>query len=145
MSNNKIEMDNELLQYCGRINFENPLILMTTMNVENLQQARHVIWYYLQRWGCEESGRFLKTSIGLERFCLRRYDSIKRLMILAMFAMGFLTWILINRKRLTKSLFDMTSRFRQKSKFKYYRLLEGLQQFIILAARSNRKLPILTF
>lgn len=127
-----------------RRDFENPLILMTTMVVENLQQAKHVIWYYLQRWGCEESGRFLKTSIGLERFCLRRYESIKRLMILAMFAMGFLTWILINRKRLTKSLFDMTSRFRQKSKFKYYRLLEGLQQFIIFASRSNRKLPILT-
>jgi len=91
---------------------EKPLILMTTMVVENLQQARQILRYYKQRWSCEEAGRFLKTRVGLERFCVRRYESIKRLMILAMFAMGFLTWILIRSKRLSKGLFAMTSRFR---------------------------------
>jgi len=46
-----------------------------------------------------------------------------------MFAMGFLTWILLRNKQLTGSLFSYTSRFRKKTKFVYYRLLDGLQQF----------------
>ena len=108
---------------------EEPLILLTTMVVENLEQARQIIWYYKQRWVCEEAGQFLKSRVGLERFRIRRYKAIQRLVILAMFAMGFLTWILLRNKQLTGSLFSYTSRFRKKTKFVYYRLLDGLQQF----------------
>lgn len=122
---------------------EKPLILMTTMVVENLRQARQILWYYSQRWSCEESGRFLKSKIGLERFCVRRYESIKRLMILAMFAMGFLSWILIRSRSLTRGLFAMTSKFRPESKFVYYRLLEGLQQLILKHRLRAAKIPLI--
>jgi len=108
---------------------EEPLILLTTMVVENLEQAKQIIWYYKQRWACEEAGQFLKSRVGLERFRIRRYEAIQRLVILAMFAMGFLTWILLRNKQLTVIIFSYTSRFRKKSKFVYYRLLDGLQEF----------------
>ena len=105
------------------------MILLTTMVVENAQQAKQIVWYYRQRWACEEDSQFLKSRVGLERFRIRRYEAIQRLMILAMLAMGFLTWILLRTKLLAKGLFQFTSRFRKTTEFVYYRLLDGLQEF----------------
>ena len=53
---------------------EDPLILLTTMVVENLEQAKQIIWYYKQRWVCEEASQFLKSRVGLECFRIRRYE-----------------------------------------------------------------------
>jgi len=108
---------------------EEPLILLTTLVVENLHQARQIIWYYKQRWACEETSRFLKSRVGFECFRIRRYEAIQRLAIFAMFAMGFLTWILLRSRRATHRLFAFTSRFRKDTRFVYYRLLDGLQEF----------------
>ena len=108
---------------------ERPLMLLTTMVVENLQQARQIVRYYKRRWVCEEVSQFLKSRVGLERFRIRRYEAIKRLAILAMLAMGFLSWILLRSKRLTQAYYHWTSRFRKKATFVYYRLLDGLQEF----------------
>ena len=122
-----------------------PLILLTTLVVENYQQARGVIWYYKQRWVCEEATRFLKEQVGFERFRIRRYEAIQRLAILAMFAMGFLTWILLRNCQLVKGLFSLTSRFRKQAKFTYYRLLDGLQTFGLLHRLRFSKITITTF
>ena len=62
---------------------EEPLILLTTMVIEDIEQAEQIIWYYKQRWACEEAGQFLKSRVGLERFRIRRYEAIQRLAILA--------------------------------------------------------------
>lgn len=116
------------LTACWRKRFVNPLILLTNMVIENEQQARQIITFYKKRWACEEAIQFLKTRVGLERFRIRRYEAIKRLLILAMLAMGFLTWILLKSKQLTRYLFSFTSKFRRRRKFVYYRLLDGLQE-----------------
>jgi len=108
---------------------DKPLMLLTNMVVETDRQAWQIINNYKKRWCCEEVIRFLKNRIGLEGFRIRCYEAIKRLMILAMLAMGFLTWILLKSRQLTKYLFSFTSRFRKDCRFKYYRLLDGLQQF----------------
>jgi hypothetical protein len=113
---------------CWRKDSANPLIVLTNMVIENDQQAQQIISYYKKRWTCEETIQFLKSRVGLERFRIRRYEAIKRLLILAMLAMGFLTWILLKSRQLTKYLFGFTSRFRKKRKFVYYRLLDGLQE-----------------
>jgi hypothetical protein len=107
---------------------DEPFILMTTLVVENIQQAKQVLWYYSRRWACEEATRFLKNRVGLESFRIRRYEAIQRLAILAMFAMGFLTWVLIISRHLTDWLLSLTSRFRKQVPFIYYRLLDGLQE-----------------
>lgn len=120
--------------------YDEPLILLTTLVVENIQQAKQVLWYYGRRWTCEEAGRFLKNRVGLERFRIRRYEAIKRLAILAMFAMGFLTWVLITSRQITIWLLSFTSRFRKQVPFIYYRLLDGLQEFGRLRYPSRDKL-----
>jgi Transposase DDE domain len=107
---------------------EKPLMVLTTLMVTNLDQARQVLGYYRQRWVCEEAVQFLKMRVGFERFRVRRYEALQRLAILAMFAMGFLTWILLRSRDLTGRLFSWTSRFRRQARFVYYRLLDGLQE-----------------
>ena len=121
---------------------EKPLILLTTMVVETLQQAQQIIRYYKRRWACEEASQFLKSRVGLERFRIRRYQAIQRLVILAMIAMGFLTWILLRSKRLVGGYFCFTSRFRKKTDFVYYRLLDGLQEFARLYQLRFGKIPL---
>jgi hypothetical protein len=108
---------------------DKPLIVLTTFVVANLDQARQILGYYRQRWVCEEAVQFLKMRIGFERFRVRRYEALQRLAILAMFAMGFLTWILLRSRDLIRRLFSQTSRFRRHVQFAYYRLLDGLQEF----------------
>ena len=120
---------------------DEPLILLTTLVVETLDQARHILWYYKQRWVCEEAGQFLKSRVGLERFRVRRYVAIQRLALLAMLAMGFLTWILLRSRDLTKRLFSLTSRFRKNVIFQYYRLLDGIQEYIRLNPNEFLKPP----
>ena len=112
-----------------RLGKEEPMLLLTTMVVENTDQAKQIIWYYKEGWACEEAGQFLKSRVGLERFRIRRYEAIQRLAILAMLAMGFLSWILIRRCQMSKRFYLFTSRFRKNTKFVYYRLLDGLQEF----------------
>lgn len=113
-----------------------PLIVLTTLVAETTEQARQILHYYHQRWLCEEAGQFLKGRAGLERFRVRRYEAIQNLVLLALLAMGFLTWIFLRSRDLVKRLFMFTSRFRKPAKFKYYRLLDGLQEF----ARRNPNL-----
>ena len=107
---------------------DKPLIVLTTLVVATLDQARQVLGHYRQRWVCEEAVQFLKMRVGFERFRVRRYEALQRLAILAMFAMGFLTWILLRSRDLTRRLFSQTSRFRRHVQFVYYRLLDGLQE-----------------
>ena len=117
---------------CWRPGDEEPLIVLTTLVVETLEQARQVLGYYRKRWACEEAVQFLKMRVGFECFRVRRYEALQRLAILAMFAMGFLTWILLRSRDLTHRLFSWTSRFRRNCRFVYYRLLDGLQEFVRL-------------
>ena len=109
-----------------------PLIVLTTLVVTHLQQARQVLGYYRKRWVCEEAIQFLKMRVGFERLRVRRYEALQRLATLAMFAMGFLTWILLRSRDLTRRLFAWTSQFRRHAQFAYYRLLDGLQEFVRL-------------
>ena len=111
---------------------EHPLVVLTTLVVETIDQAHQVLRYYHQRWACEQAAQFLKGRVGLEHFRVRRYEAIQRLAILAMLAMGFLTWILLRSRDLTGRLFKWTSRFRRVRPFVYYRLLDGLQEFVRL-------------
>lgn len=111
---------------------DKPLMILTTLVVANLDQALQVLRYYRKRWTCEEAVQFLKMRVGFERSRVRRYEALQRLAVLAMFAMGFLTWILLRSRDLTKRLLSWTSRFRRHAQFVYYRLLDGLQEFVRL-------------
>lgn len=124
-----------------RPKYEKPLMLLTTMKVLSLSQARQVITFYVRRWKCEEAMEFLKGRIGFERFSVRNYKRMQNLILLAMLAMGFLCFIQLCNRVIVKVLFSFTSRFRKSISFEYYRLLDGLQSFIHQLLIEKQKPP----
>lgn len=121
--------------------YEKPLMLLTTMKVLNLLQARSIVDSYVKRWKCEEAISFLKRRIGFEQFSVRNYERMKHLILLAMLAMGFLCFIQLSNRLLVKGLFSFTSKFRKDISFEYYRLLDGLQLFIHQLLIEKQKPP----
>jgi IS4 transposase len=117
--------------------YDRPLILLTSLCVPALEQAERVLQYYRQRWKCEESARFLKRQMGLERFALRTYEAFGRLMLLAAVTMGLLTWMQLAMPTFTRWL-SRKSPGRRKIKFAYYRLMDWFQEQIhaVTTARS---------
>jgi hypothetical protein len=116
---------------CKRIDGQDrPLMMLTNLTVENLEGAKKVLSYYRRRWKCEESARFLKSELGLERFALRVYEAFGPLLLLAMLTMSFLTWLQLHYASLGKWL-AAASPGRHEIKFLYYRLLEWLNEQIL--------------
>jgi IS4 transposase len=52
-------------------NKHNPVILLTTLKVENLEEAKMIIYRYSQRWLIEELYKYLKQNYELEKINLR--------------------------------------------------------------------------
>jgi hypothetical protein len=121
------------------VGHEHPLLLLTNLTVGSSALAHQMLWYYRRRWACEEAIGFLKGRLGLERFRVRRYDSMQRLLLLAMLAMAFLTWLLIARTGVADALLATAHKALKPVAFLYYRLLTALQ---ILPTTTN---PLLHF
>jgi hypothetical protein len=72
---------------------ERPVILLTDMVAEDYEMACGIRRRFMRRWDCETSIRFLKSKIGLERFAVRNYRSMQRLIfgdaIVLIFCVGF--------------------------------------------------------
>ena len=116
---------------------DRPVIVLTSLCAPDLEQAKQALNYYRQRWKCEESARFLKSQLGLEKFALRTYEAFGRLMLLAAMTMGLLTWMQLARPAFSGWLSRKSPGCRQ-IKFAYYRLMEWFQEQIhsVITARS---------
>jgi hypothetical protein len=108
---------------------DRPLMLLSSLCVECSQQAQQVLRYYRWRWKCEESARFAKTSLGLERIALRTYEAFGPLLLLATLAMALLTWMQLALPTLDRWLCGKAPG-RHPIKFGYYRWLEWLREQI---------------
>ena len=106
---------------------DKPLMLLTSLTVEDLNTAKTVLNYYRWRWKCEEAARFLKSELGIEHFALRLYESFPRLFLLACLAMSFLTWLGLHFDSLAKALSGKAPG-QHPIKFLYYRILNWLQE-----------------
>lgn len=108
--------------------YEHPIILLTDMVVENRDLALRVRDRYTKRWvGCETSVEFLKSQIGLERFAVRRYQSMQGLIFLASLAMGFLSFLQSRCKDIRQRIEDKLRYCREPKSFWFYRLLIALR------------------
>lgn len=117
-----------------RQGYEEPIILLTDMVVENRDLALGIRNRYSKRWvGCETSVEFLKSQIGLERFAVRRYRSMQRLIFLASLAMGFLSFLQSRCKDIRQRINDKLRYCREPKSFWFYRLVIALRDSL-----SNR-------
>ena len=109
---------------------DRPLMVLTSLTVQDLNAAKNVLLYYRWRWKCEESARFLKDQLGLERFAIRIYEAFVPLLLLATVAMGFLTWLQLHFASLARSLARRRPG-QHEIKFLHYRLLKWLEDQIL--------------
>jgi len=108
--------------------YHEPVILLTDMVVENRDLALQQRNRYARRWvGCETSVEFLKSQIGLERFAVRRYQSMQGLIFLASLAMGFLSYLLSRRRKIRQEVDDAVRYCRQPKSFWFYRVVIALR------------------
>ena len=47
-------------------NYNSPLYILTSLNIENPKQAWEILFSYMHRWEAEQGFRFLKAEMGLE-------------------------------------------------------------------------------
>jgi len=121
-----------------REGYERPIILLTDMVVENRDLALGVRNRYAKRWaGCETSVEFLKSRIGLERFAVRRYKSMQRLIFLASLAMGFLSFLQSRCKDIRQQIEDKLRYCREPKSFWFYRLLIALRDSLSNRAKMS--------
>ena len=111
---------------CQRPGCDEPLILLSDMVAENFELALRIRRRYARRWDCETSIQFLKSRMGLERFAVRRYRSMQRLVFLASLAMGFLSFLQSRSKNIRERINDHLRYCREPKGFWFYRLLIAL-------------------
>jgi hypothetical protein len=73
----------------GKPIFQQPMMLITNRVLECAQDARQIYQAYLLRFKIEVVFRFLKTNLGWETFQVRDFQSIKNLVALAFFLVGY--------------------------------------------------------
>jgi hypothetical protein len=106
--------------------YDEPVILLSDMVAENFELALRIRSRYAQRWDCETSIQFLKSRMHLERFAVRRYRSMQRLVFLASLAMGFLSFLQSHCKDIRQRINDRLRYCREPKGFWFYRLLIAL-------------------
>lgn len=78
-----------LIDRDGQPIYQQPMLLITNLMVNNAAQARGVYGTYLMRAKIEAVFKFLKEVLGWEEFQVRDYASIKNIIALAYFVGGY--------------------------------------------------------
>jgi len=118
-----------------------PFMLLTSLPVESVEDARRVLSYYARRWECEEGIRFLKTEVSLERIRTFNWTAICRLVLLCVLVMLYLTWMLERKPGFADRLIALGQPLPDEPDFLLYRLLTGLTEAITACVQAWRVLP----
>ncbi len=107
---------------------DTPLMLLTNLPVENAEDAKRILRYYLRRWECEEAIRFLKSQVHLEKIRTFRWRAISRLVLLAVLVMIYIGWIIETHLDLAERLIRFGQPPPHQADFLPYRLLTGMTE-----------------
>ena len=109
---------------------DKPMMLLTNLPVESLEDAKRVLQFYIRRWECEEAIRFLKSQVNLEKIRTFRWPAICRLVLLAVLVMIYLGWLVEAYPNLCERLIYLSQPLPDNPDFLAYRLLGGLKEAI---------------
>jgi hypothetical protein len=120
-------VDHALYLIVGHTGRKRPLLLVTDRRPKSSKDAGELIQAYLERWGSEEVTRACKQLTGLERIRVRSLPAIRRLLWLAMIAVGIQALVILTRPRLRRALLDRAKEFIPKVRFVVYRVWRVVQ------------------
>lgn len=126
-----------LISYKDKRNKE-VMIFLTSGWIKSAEELTRRVRGYFRRWGVEESYRFEKQGFGIEKSIVCKYSRIKTLLGLTL--MSRLVLIKINeegrlREAVLKEAKAEKEKLKDRPKFIYYRLLEGLKEMFSGIAR----------
>lgn len=120
-------VDHALYLIVGHTGLKRRLLLITDRRPETSKDAGELIQAYLERWGSEEVTRACKQLTGLEKIRVRSFPAIRRLLWLAMIAVGIQALIILTRPRLRRAILDRAKEFIPKVRFVLYRVWRVIQ------------------
>ena len=113
-----------IVAHTGR---KRPLLLVTDCRPASTNEAGDLVQAYLERWGSEEVTRACKQLTGLERIRVRSFHAMRRLLWLAMIAVGIQSLMILTRPRLRRAILDRAKEFIPKVRFVVYRIWRVVQ------------------
>lgn len=113
----------------GKSLFVQPMLLLTNKQIDCAEQAKSVYMAYLLRAKIEVVFKFLKQNLGWENFQIRDFNSIKNLLALAFFLVGFFPELEDELKEHPMSI-HLCQLAKSKGKVSLHFLLKGLEILI---------------
>jgi hypothetical protein len=108
-----------------------PMMLLTSCAVKKYQKESmwRIVEYYLARWKCDESYRYIKQCYQLEDVRVRSYISIRNIVVLVLAVSYFASVYLgqnIKLKLLVERIFIVSKRFFGVPSFFNYAIADGI-------------------
>jgi hypothetical protein len=112
-----------------------PMMLLTSCLVKKYQKESvwRIVEYYLARWKCDESYRYIKQCYQLEDVRVRSYISIRNIVVLVLAVSYFAAVYLgqsIKLKMLVERIFIVSKRFFGVPSFFNYAIADGIYNLL---------------
>jgi hypothetical protein len=112
-----------------------PMMLLTSceVNIHKKESIWRIVEYYLARWKCDESYRYIKQCYKLEDIQVRSYISIRNIVVLAL-AVSYFAAVYIGQsiklKMLVERIFLVSKRFFGVPSFFNYAIADGIYNLL---------------
>ncbi len=108
-----------------------PMMLLTSchVNIRKKESIWRIVEYYLTRWKCDESFRYIKQCYNLEDIRVRSYIGIRKIVVLVLAVSYFAAVYLgqnIKLKLLVERVFLVSKRFFGVPSFFNYAIADGI-------------------
>lgn len=108
-----------------------PMMLLTScmVDIKKKESIWRIVEYYLARWKCDESYRYIKQCYNLEDIRVRSYISIRNIVVLVL-AVSYFAAVYIGQsiklKMLVERIFLVSKRFFGVPSFFNYAIADGI-------------------
>ena len=128
-----------LIKKDGKPIHKDPMLLITTLKIDNYLDAKEVYHIYLHRAKIEGVFKFLKDVLGWEEYQVRDWESIKNIIAICYFVGGY--FYEIQSELIENETIQMICGIaRNKGKITHYFFLEGLKMLLMAWHVENFKI-----
>jgi len=112
-----------------------PMMLLTScrLDIDTKESVWRIVEYYLARWKCDESYRYIKQCYHLEDLRVRSYMSIRNIVVLVL-AVSYFAAVYMGQslklKMLVERIFLVSKRFFGVPSFFNYAIADGIYNLL---------------
>lgn len=127
--------DNDLYLVVVKGFGQKPMMLLTscTIDIHKKESMWRIVEYYLVRWKCDESYRYIKQSYNLEDIRVRSYTAIRNIVVLVL-AVSYFASVYMGQnfklKLMIERIFIVSKRFFGVPSFFNYAIADGIYNLL---------------